>query len=117
MSRLSDNLNSKRQALDLTYEQVWERLQAYPWPAGIKPPSLAVVGHWFNGGRRPRKMEHLLAVCAVLGMTLDEAAGNATVEARTDEEQVWLEALRALPSGGDREYLLGLAATMASRPK
>ena len=49
MSRLSDNLNGRRLELELTYEKVWEKLQDYPWPPGIKPPSLAVVGHWFNG--------------------------------------------------------------------
>lgn len=116
MSQLSDNINARRLELGLTYEKVWEALLRYPWPDGIKPPSLAVVGHWFNGGRRPRKMEHLRGLCEVLGMTLDEAAGNATTEARTDEEQAWLEVLRQIKSGADRDYLIALGAQLAKKP-
>lgn len=116
MSQLSDNLNARRLELGLTYEQVWEALLKYPWPAGVKKPSLAVVGHWFNGGRRPRKMEHLRGLCNVLGLTLDQAAGGQSEEARTDEEQAMLQAFRA-SSGADREYLLATAAVMAKRPK
>jgi len=62
-------------------------------------------------------MEHLQGLCEVLGLTIDEAAKGATKEARTDEEQAWLDAMRAVPAGVDREYLLGLAAQMASRPR
>ena len=117
MSQLSTNINARRQELGLTYEQVWEALLKYPWPDGIKPPSLAVVGHWFNGGRRPREMAHLKGLCEVLGMTLDEAARGPSDEARTDEEQAWLRLFRELKSGEDREYLIGLGTQLANRPK
>ena len=117
VSQLSTNINARRLELGLTYEQVYDALLRYPWPAGIKPPSLAVVGHWFNGGRRPRKMEHLVGLCEVLGLTLDEAAGRPTTEASTDEEQALLEAFRRLTGGADREYLLGMALQMGKRPK
>ena len=62
-------------------------------------------------------MEHLVGLCSVLGMSLDEAAGKATSEAATDEEQIWLEALRAIGAGTDREYLLATALQMGKRPK
>lgn len=117
MSRLSENLNARRIELDLTYESVWEALQDYPWPPGIKPPSLSVVGHWFNGGRRPRKMEHLKGLCDVLGISIDAAAGAASKEARTDEEQVLLDAFRQMESGQDREMLLANALHLARRNK
>lgn len=116
MSLLSANINARRQELGLTYEQVWELLLAYPWPEGVKSPSLSVVGHWFNGERRPRKMEHLRGLCDVLGMTIDQAAGGSNEEARTDEEQAWLRAFREVERA-DREYLLATAAVMAKRPK
>lgn len=116
MSRLSDNINARRQELGLTYEQVWDALFKYEWPEGVKPPSVTVVGHWFNGRRRPRKMEHLRGLCDVLGMTLDQAAGGPTEEAQTDEEAALLSAFRAA-AGADREYLLATAAMMAKRPK
>lgn len=116
MSRLSENINARRLELGLTYEQVWEALLKYEWPEGIKPPSGTVVGHWFNGRRRPRKMEHLKGLCDVLGMTLDQAAGGPSEEAQTDEEAALLQAFRAA-GGADREYLLATAAVMANRPK
>ena len=116
MSQLSRNINARRLELGLTYEQVYDALLKHPWPEGIDPPSLAVVGHWFNGRRRPRKMEHLVGLCEVLEMSLDEAAGKETTEARTDEEQSLLEAFRALNAGVDREYLLATALQMGKRP-
>lgn len=62
-------------------------------------------------------MEHLVGLCHVLGMSLDEAAGKASSEAATDEEHVWLDALRAVGDGVDREYLLATAVQMGKRPK
>lgn len=116
MSQLSERINARRLELGLTYEEVYESLLVYPWPSGIKPPSLAVVGHWFNGGRRPRKMEHLVGLCEVLGLSLDAAAGKPALEARTDEEQALLDAFRKLNVGTDREYLLGMALQLSKRP-
>ena len=116
MSQLSDNLNTRRKQLGLTYERVWEELADYPWPEGVAPPSLAIVGHWFNGRRRPRKMEHLQGLCAVLRLSLDEAAAGAANEAITDVEQAVLTALRKMDSK-DAEFLLASALHLAQKPK
>ena len=114
MSQLSSNLNSRRLALNLTYEQVWDQLQAYPWSEGIKPPSLAVVGHWFNGERKPREMEHLQGLCKVLGVTIDQAASGAPAEALTATEQAVLETMRRL-TPESAEFLLATALHMAGK--
>lgn len=106
MMRLHQTLNARRMALGWTYEQVHERLERYPWPIGVKPPSLAVVGHWFNGTRRPRKMEHLRGLCDVLDVSLDEAVKGAPAEAKTGMEQAILDALREVP---DESQELALA--------
>lgn len=62
-------------------------------------------------------MEHLQCLCSVFGITLDEAAGGPSTEALTDEEQAWMRLFRELKSGEDREYLLGLGAQLARRPR
>ena len=95
----------------MTYEQVFERLERYSWPAGVNPPSLAVVGHWFNGTRRPRNMQHLRGLCDVLDLTLDEAVKGSPQEAKTGTEQAMLEAMRRL-GDEDAEMLLAMARRM-----
>ena len=105
MSRLSDNLNARRVQLGLTYEQVYNALQEYAWPEGVKPPSLAVVGHWFNGERRPRKVEHLMGLADVLNMTLDQAVKGAETHANTAMEHAVLSGLRDL-SDADAQWVL-----------
>lgn len=114
MSRLSENLNKRRLALGLTYEQVWEELQARDWPEGVKPPSLPVVGHWFNGERRPRKVEHLQGLAAVLNMTLDEAVSGAEVNANTAMEHAVLSGLREL-SDADAQVVLAVIEQLRRR--
>lgn len=114
MTRLNDNLNARRLELGLTYEQVHELLARYPWPVGVKPPSLAVVGHWFNGTRRPRNMEHLRGLCDVLEMTLDEAIKGAPNEAATGLEQALLDAVRDM-EGADAEMILANAQRLRRR--
>lgn len=114
MKKLHEILNAGRIAKELTYEGLHERLAAYAWPSGTKAPSLSVVGHWLNGTRRPRDMEHLRALCRVLDVTLDEAIKGAPAEAKTGEEQAMLDLFR---STGDRERELLLAMAAQFRLK
>ena len=116
MSETNVTLNNRRKALDLTYEAVHERLLKYPWTGGLKPPSLAVVGHWFNGTRRPRNMQHLRGLCDVLGISIDEAVKGKPGEAKTGMEQAMLEAMRKLPDL-DTEMLLAMAERMGKQQK
>jgi transcriptional regulator with XRE-family HTH domain len=107
MMRLHETLNARRIELGLTYEQVQERLDRYPWPAGIAPPKLPTVGHWFNGTRRPRNMQHLRGLCDVLDLSIDEAVKGAPNEAQTGVEQRMLDLLRSI-SDADGEMLLAM---------
>jgi len=61
-------------------------------------------------------MEHLRGLCAVLEMTIDEAAGVGTTETATDEEQVLLNAARNM-SEADRGFLLATAVHLAQKAK
>lgn len=97
MKRLHEILNARRVEKEWTYDQVHERLERYPWPDGVSPPSLSVVGHWFNGTRRPRKMDHLRGLLDVLDLSLDEAVKGAPAEAKTGLEQAVLDGLREMP--------------------
>lgn len=112
--RLHETLTARRLEKGWTYEQVHERLERYPWSPGVKPPSLPVVGHWFNGTRRPRKMEHLRGLCDVLDLSLDEAIKGAPAEAKTGMEQAMLDALRDVP---DDSQELALAMLRKLRRK
>jgi transcriptional regulator with XRE-family HTH domain len=114
MTRLHDILNASRNRLGLTYEQVHERLEAYPWPEGVSKPSLPVVGHWLNGTRRPRNMEHLKALCRVLEVSLDDAVQGRPAEVKTAEEQVMLDLFREAGNQG-RELLLAMGKQMEGR--
>lgn len=116
MSETPAILNSRRKLLGLTYEAVYERLLKYPWTGGTTAPSLAVVGHWFNGTRRPRNMQHLRGLCDVLGITIDEAIKGKPREAKTGMEQAMLEAMRGMQDV-DAEMLLAMAKRMAKPQK
>lgn len=85
-----------RDALTWTNEVLHERLTAYPWPVGVNPPALATVGHWCNGTRRPRNMEHLRAMCVTLGLSLDEVILSNEDEAKTAFEQKIIRGVREL---------------------
>lgn len=111
MMRLHETINARRNEKGWTYEQVHELLERYPWPVGVKAPSLSVVGHWFNGTRRPRNMEHLRGLCEVLELSLDEAVKGAPGEAKTAVEQRMLEVMRGL-NDVDQEMLLAMASRM-----
>ena len=96
MRMLHKTLNARRKDLKLTYEDVHAALLRRMHAGEVKPPSLAVIGHWFNGTRRPRNMEHLRALCGVLDLTLDEATGGAPHTAATASEQMLLDETRHL---------------------
>lgn len=99
-----------------TYKDVHAALELRPYSIGVLPPSLAVVGHWLNGTRRPRNMEHLRALCDVVGVSLDEATGGMPQEAVTAVEQRLLQLTRQLDDL-DAEMLLGIAERMSQREK
>lgn len=107
------NINARRQQLQMTYEDVYARLCERQWSASVSPPSLSAVGNWFNGYRRPRHMEHLVGLCEVLQMRVDEAlAGEA--QPVTAVEAELLEAARHL-SDAQQQALLALAHTMRNK--
>lgn len=93
---LHRTLNERRKQIGLTYEDVHDRLQRWKWSDTVRAPSLAVVGHWFNGTRRPRNMEHLRALCGVLDISIDEATGGQPHTAATAIEQALLAEARTL---------------------
>lgn len=92
----------------MTYADVHELLARRNWSAGVQAPSLAVVGHWFNGRRRPRSMEHLRGLLDVLDLSLDEAIRGAPMEAVTAAENAMLQRMRAM-SDEDVVLLLAMA--------
>lgn len=95
MGEFDARINARRQALGLTYQQVHEALERRTWSPESGPPSLPVVGHWFNGRRRPRKHEHLAALCDVLQLSLDDVVGGAGPRL-APEERALLDGYRSL---------------------
>ena len=89
-------INARRLEKGLTVEQVYDQILRYRWQPGVRPPALPSVGHWFNGTRRPRNMDHMRALCDALDMSLDEAMGKAPKQAQTEVEQRMLSILRDL---------------------
>lgn len=59
-------------------------------------------------------MEHLKALCDVLGLSLDEAIKGAPEQATTATEQAMLDTMRRL-SDTDAEILLAMAKRMGPR--
>lgn len=111
MRPFHENINQRRIELGLTYEQVRQALELRKWPEGVSAPSVATVGHWFNGTRRPRHMEHLRALCETLQMTLDEAAGSDALLTQTTTEQAALEAFRGLSPAQQQAFLAAMSAS------
>ena len=63
-------------------------------------------------------MEHLKALCSVLGLSLDEATGAAPLEAKTAIEHRMLSILRGMDAGNAEVLLMtGEALARAGRPK
>lgn len=113
MSTFHDRINARREALQLTYESVHHRLLEWDWPDGSAAPALPTVGHWFNGTRRPRDMEHLKALCAVLDMQIDAAVKGVAV-ATSRVEATMVAMLRDLPDN-DQELALTLVAALKNK--
>lgn len=105
MRPLHETLNARRKLRGLTYEQVHEALSHKRWHKA-QAPSLPTVGHWFNGTRKPRHMEHLRALCDVLDLSLDEVYGMKAGEAKTETEMALLSAAR---EADDEDVQLALA--------
>lgn len=108
-------INARRLELGLTYEQVHERLLGYDWPPGVEAPSISTVGHWFNGTRRPRDMEHLRGLCSVLETSVAKAMGEADGEAVTGMEKAMLNVVRDLDPE-QVEALYAVAFSMKKKP-
>jgi transcriptional regulator with XRE-family HTH domain len=113
MATFNTNINARRLALGLTYEDVWSRMSDRKYSEGVDPPSISAVGNWFNGQRRPRHMEHLLALCDVLQISIEDAAGSDGLPV-TDTQAALLQAVHGL-SDAQIQALLALAHTM--KPK
>jgi transcriptional regulator with XRE-family HTH domain len=115
MRSFAEIIDSRRRDKGLTVEQVFERLERYPWPKGVRPPALATVGHWFNGTRkRPRDMNHLRGLCDVLDLSIAEAMDEPSIEARTDLEQVILRGLRGIEPE-DQELVAAMVESLKAR--
>jgi len=115
MRQFHEIIDARRQAIGLTVEEVFARLERYPWPAGTKAPALASLGHWFNGTRkRPRDMNHVKAICDVLELEVGEAFGAESSVAQTDMEQVILQKVRKL-SAQDQEFALAMLDRLAAQ--
>lgn len=109
MSILSQNLTTKREQLGLTVGAVVKELQRRGLVVG---ESTAYA--WFNGGRKPRDMEHLKALCEVLQTSISEMAGEDPDFAQNAFESTLLSESRSL---GDeqKEALLALMRSMRTR--
>lgn len=113
MATFNDNINARRLALGLTYEDVHARMSDRRYSDGVKPPSLSAVGNWFNGQRRPRNMEHLRALCDVLQMSFEDAAGDDLSPVTATEAEM-MKAMRKL-SDAQAQALLAIASTMQQK--
>lgn len=109
MSIFSENLTARRAVLGLSVPDVTAALQRKGYEVAY--PTVAA---WFNGGRRPRSMEHLKALCAVLETTISEMAGEDPQFAQNDFESALLNESRGL-AAEQREALLAIIRSM--RPK
>lgn len=113
MNSFQQNINAQRLALGLTYEDVFARMSDRKYSAGVKAPSLSAVGNWFNGQRRPRNMEHLRALCDVLQISFEDAAGDDDIAPVTTTEAELLKAVRNL-SDTKAQALLAIAHAMST---
>ena len=109
MSALSDNLSKRRAELKLSVPDVTASLQR----KGIEV-AYSTVAAWFNGGRKPKDMEHLKALCAILDTSISEMAGEDPEFAQNAFEAKLLEETRGLDPV-QREAIMAIIASM--RPK
>lgn len=109
MSAFSDNINARRLQLGYTYQDVHDKMAAMTFSQPIEPPSYSAVGNWFNGQRRPRHMEHLIALCEVLQMSVEDAA-RGELAPLTDVEATLLSESRGLPDAQVQALIDGAAS-------
>jgi transcriptional regulator with XRE-family HTH domain len=102
MRTLHDNLDARRAELGYTIAQVHAKLALM----GLKL-SPSTVGHWFTGRGKPRKMEHLKALCEVLETSISVMAGEDPEFARNGFESTLLKEIRNM-SPAQREAMLAL---------
>jgi transcriptional regulator with XRE-family HTH domain len=109
MSTLSKNLQARRDQLDLTVPAIAKEMQRMGHVVAE-----STVYAWFNGGRKPRTMEQLRALCEILQTTISEMAGEDPDFAQNAFESTLLSESRELDTG-QREAILALMRAM--RPK
>lgn len=110
MKSFTTTINQRRRDLGLTQEEVHARLVARTWTTGVEAPSFSTVGNWFSGQRRPRHMEHLTALCEVLGLSVDEATRGEDAPL-TAVESALLQQARKL-NDAQQQALLAIASSM-----
>lgn len=106
MSQLSENLNSRRDALGLTVPQIHAALTL----RGVQVAESTVYG-WFNGARGVRNMEHLKALCAVLQTDLNTLTGDEIEIAEGPVDTTVVREMRDLTQT-QREALLAVIRSM-----
>jgi transcriptional regulator with XRE-family HTH domain len=111
MSQLSENLNERRKALGLTYEDVHAKLEEN----GVIV-SISTVGHWFNGTREPRSMKNLRALCDALETSIHSVLGEDFTYPQSKPEQLLLNKFRLMTAEQQSAYLL-LAESMTPNTK
>ena len=102
MRTLHENLDNRRLSLGLTIAQVHARLSVRGF--SFNP---STVGHWFTGRGKPRKMEHLKALCEVLETSISEMAGEDPEFAQNGFESALLSEIRKM-SPAQREAMLAM---------
>lgn len=117
MTMLHSTLNARRKALGMTYDAVHAALELYRWPEGVTCPAWSTVGRWLNGTRTPRNVEHLRALCAVLGLSLADLFRDVADPGHgRDFEHAFVRLLRDLSDEQARElYAIGCAMREAAR--
>jgi hypothetical protein len=83
MSRLSDNLTTRRESLGMDVTEVTAALNR----AGYAVPYSTVAG-WFNGSRGVRNVKHLRALCDILQTDLNALMGGDEIEIVEGETRV-----------------------------
>jgi len=106
MSILATNLTSRRVDLKLSVQDVTDALNR----RGIDV-AYSTVAAWFNGGRRPREMDHLKALCEELKTSISEMAGEDPAFAQNTFEAQLLEEARIL-APMQQQAVLALIASM-----
>lgn len=109
MSILSDNLSRQLASLKLGVPEVVAELNRRGHEVAY-----STVAALFNGSRKPRKMEHLKALCEVLQTSISAMAGEDPDFAQDGFEKVLLAVARGLQTE-QREAVLAIIKTMVPK--